>query len=69
MDPYSRRAIWELLNQSKKGRTIILTTHYMDEADYLADRVGIMSKVIYLYITNIHSIFRANYSVWEAHCF
>jgi ABC-type multidrug transport system ATPase subunit len=45
MDPYSRRAIWELLNQSKRGRTIILTTHYMDEADYLADRVAIMSKV------------------------
>eukprot|EP01114_Cavostelium_apophysatum_P013017 TRINITY_DN3066_c0_g1_i2.p1 TRINITY_DN3066_c0_g1~~TRINITY_DN3066_c0_g1_i2.p1 ORF type:complete len:1610 (-),score=443.90 TRINITY_DN3066_c0_g1_i2:33-4862(-) len=44
MDPYSRRKVWELLNESKKGRTIILTTHYMDEAEYLSDRVAIMSK-------------------------
>ena len=32
MDPYSRRATWELLRNSKAGRAIMLTTHFMDEA-------------------------------------
>lgn len=44
MDPYSRRATWELLQRSKVGRVIILTTHFMDEADTLADRIAIMSE-------------------------
>lgn len=43
VDPYSRRAIWELLLKYKKGRTIILTTHHMDEADLLGDRIAIIS--------------------------
>ena len=44
MDPYSRRATWELLRSSKKGRTIVLTTHFMDEADLLGDRIAIMTQ-------------------------
>lgn len=40
MDPFSRRKIWELIQKSRGNRVIILTTHYMDEADVLADRVG-----------------------------
>ncbi|XP_052740190.1 phospholipid-transporting ATPase ABCA3-like [Bicyclus anynana] len=44
MDPASRRALWELLNREKKGRSMILTTHFMDEADFLGDRVAIMSS-------------------------
>ncbi|XP_045771590.1 ATP-binding cassette sub-family A member 2-like [Maniola jurtina] len=44
MDPASRRALWELLNKEKKGRSMILTTHFMDEADFLGDRVAIMSS-------------------------
>ena len=40
VDPYSRRAIWDLLIKYKPGRTIILTTHFMDEADLLGDRYG-----------------------------
>lgn len=43
MDPHSRRAIWELLRQSKQYRTIVLTTHFMDEADLLGDRIAIMT--------------------------
>ena len=43
MDPYSRRATWEMLRTAREGRTIILTTHFMDEADLLGDRVAIMS--------------------------
>ncbi|KAH3745165.1 ATP-binding cassette transporter subfamily A [Pelomyxa schiedti] len=43
MDPYSRRATWDLLRQCKKERVILLTTHYMDEADLLGDRIAVMS--------------------------
>eukprot|EP00002_Diphylleia_rotans_P030496 TRINITY_DN6270_c0_g1_i4.p1 TRINITY_DN6270_c0_g1~~TRINITY_DN6270_c0_g1_i4.p1 ORF type:complete len:1633 (-),score=415.86 TRINITY_DN6270_c0_g1_i4:245-5143(-) len=44
MDPFSRRAIWDLLQNLKSGRTIVLTTHFMDEADLLGDRIAIMSR-------------------------
>jgi len=43
MDPQSRRAVWEFLKElGGDSRTIILTTHYMEEAEYLCDRVGII---------------------------
>ena len=43
LDPQSRRQLWELLGRFRaEGRTILLTTHYMDEAHALCDRVGIM---------------------------
>uniref|UniRef100_G1Q3H8 ABC transporter domain-containing protein n=1 Tax=Myotis lucifugus TaxID=59463 RepID=G1Q3H8_MYOLU len=44
MDPASRRATRDLLQQYKQGRTILLTTHYMEEADILGDRIAIMVK-------------------------
>ncbi|KAJ0055813.1 hypothetical protein NL108_012856, partial [Boleophthalmus pectinirostris] len=44
VDPYARRGIWELLLKYKKGRTIILSTHHMDEADILGDRIAIISN-------------------------
>lgn len=43
MDPSARRAIWDLLQGEKRGRTILLTTHFMDEADLLGDRIAIMA--------------------------
>lgn len=43
MDPAARRALWDILIQEKKGRTILLTTHFMDEADVLGDRIAIMA--------------------------
>ncbi|KAL7030128.1 hypothetical protein ACKWTF_006533 [Chironomus riparius] len=43
MDPSARRALWDILIQEKKGRTILLTTHFMDEADVLGDRIAIMA--------------------------
>eukprot|EP00468_Gymnochlora_sp_CCMP2014_P005803 CAMPEP_0167753008 /NCGR_PEP_ID=MMETSP0110_2-20121227/7466_1 /TAXON_ID=629695 /ORGANISM="Gymnochlora sp., Strain CCMP2014" /LENGTH=1725 /DNA_ID=CAMNT_0007638709 /DNA_START=398 /DNA_END=5575 /DNA_ORIENTATION=- len=42
VDPYSRRSMWEAIRRAKKDRVIILTTHFMDEADTLGDRIGIM---------------------------
>ena len=44
LDPQSRRVIWELLQKIRKetGLTIFITTHYMDEADVLCDRIGII---------------------------
>ena len=44
LDPQARRAIWEYIIQMKGEKTILLTTHYMDEADFLADRIGIMDN-------------------------
>jgi len=44
LDPQARRAIWEYIFQLKSEKTILLTTHYMDEADFLADRIGIMDE-------------------------
>jgi ATP-binding cassette subfamily A (ABC1) protein 3 len=43
MDPAARRATWELLMKYKAGRTILLSTHFLDEADLLGDRIAIMS--------------------------
>jgi ABC-2 type transport system ATP-binding protein len=43
MDPQSRRAVWDVINELKReGRTCILTTHYIEEAEALCDRVGII---------------------------
>lgn len=44
MDPSARRFTWDLLQQHKEGRTILLTTHFMDEADILGDRIAIMAE-------------------------
>ncbi len=45
LDPQARRNLWELVQQIKsKGKTIILTTHYMDEAELLCDRIAIMDN-------------------------
>ncbi|XP_033100067.1 ATP-binding cassette sub-family A member 3-like [Anneissia japonica] len=43
MDPDARRFTWDLLQRHREGRTILLTTHFMDEADLLGDRIAIMS--------------------------
>jgi ATP-binding cassette subfamily A (ABC1) protein 3 len=44
MDLSARRRVWNMLKKYKEGRIIILTTHYMDEADILGDRIGIMNE-------------------------
>ena len=44
MDLSARRSLWDMLKNYRNNRIIILTTHYMDEADVLGDRIGIMGK-------------------------
>lgn len=44
LDPESRRAVWQMIENSKAGRAIVLTTHTMEEADMLCTRVGILAN-------------------------
>lgn len=44
MDPEARRQTWDLLQRHRAGRTIVLSTHFMDEADLLGDRIAIMAR-------------------------
>ena len=39
MDPAARRSTWDMLQRFRRDRTIVFTTHFMDEADVLGDRV------------------------------
>lgn len=51
LDPQARRSLWELVREIKKrGTTVIITTHYMDEAEFLCDRIAIIDagKIIAL---------------------
>src|SRR5262249_42892982 len=51
LDPQSRRQLWDIIRQFRRqGRTVLLTTHYMDEAERLCDRIAIVDhgKVIAL---------------------
>jgi ATP-binding cassette subfamily A (ABC1) protein 3 len=44
MDPESRRKIWNLLLECRKTKTILISTHFMEEADILGDRIAIMAN-------------------------
>ena len=44
MDTSARRDVWEMLKKYKGDKIIVLTTHFMDEADFLGDRIAIMGK-------------------------
>lgn len=44
LDPHARRSVWNYIKRLKGDKTILLTTHYLEEADSLADRIAIMEK-------------------------
>ena len=44
LDPLSRRRVWAMIERLKEGRVIVLTTHSMEEADSLSDKIGILSS-------------------------
>jgi ABC-2 type transport system ATP-binding protein len=44
LDPISRRELWDILRDLGKTRFIFLTTHYLEEAEQLADRIGILKE-------------------------
>ena len=48
MDVMARRSLWEFLKNYKKNKIILLTTHFLDEAEYLGDRIGIMTDGQYI---------------------
>lgn len=44
LDPLSRRKIWDIMLAARGTRTIVLTTHFLDEAEFLANHMVVMSK-------------------------
>lgn len=42
LDPFTRREVWKLLRMEKAGRCILMSTHFMEAAEFLADRIAIM---------------------------
>ena len=57
LDPLARRNLWKLISEIKsRGKTIILTTHYMEEAEILCDRVAIMEKGRILAMDETHKL-------------
>ncbi|MEK7316962.1 MAG: ABC transporter ATP-binding protein, partial [Candidatus Eisenbacteria bacterium] len=59
LDPHSRHAVWDKLNYLKsKNTTLILTTHYMEEAERLCDRVAIMDRGKILALDTVEALLR-----------
>ncbi len=59
LDPQARRQLWELIEDFKRaGRTILLTTHYMEEAERLCDRVAIMDQGKILAVDTVDELLR-----------
>lgn len=71
LDPQARRNLWDLIREIKKnGTTIVLTTHYLDEAEFLCDRVGIMDEGKIIKIdspeTLIHDLLKTGFKRTQA---
>jgi len=57
LDPIARRKLWDIIvNIKKQGKTIIITTHYMEEAEVLCDRIAIMDKGKILKMGETHKL-------------
>ena len=66
LDPVARREFWEVLQEIRKDRFVVLTTHYMEEAEQLADTIGVLEegKLIALgTMDELRKRLRYNYSV------
>lgn len=59
LDVISRRELWKVISSLKKDMTIILTTHYMEEAEALSDRLGIMKDGKLLFVGTKEELFAA----------
>src|SRR5437764_8820414 len=57
LDPQARRNLWDMIKKIKReGTTVMLTTHYMDEAENLCDRVGIIDEGKIIGIDSPHNL-------------
>jgi ABC-2 type transport system ATP-binding protein len=56
LDVFARRELWKIINKLKKNITIILTSHYLEEIEFLCDRVAILSKGKVLKVDTIEEI-------------
>lgn len=56
LDPIARQEFWELINELKKTHFIFLTTHYLEEAETLADNIGIMNEGKLLAVGNLEQL-------------
>ncbi len=63
LDPQARRSLWEVLDEIRaSGKTVLLTTHYMEEAERLCDRVAIMDHGRILALDTPEALVRSNFS-------
>jgi len=58
LDVIARRELWKAIKMLKKDMTIILTTHYMEEAEALSDRIGIMKDGMLMFVGNKEELFK-----------
>jgi ABC-2 type transport system ATP-binding protein len=66
LDPIARRNLWDLITEIKKrGKTIILTTHYMEEAEVLCDRIAIMDSGKILKMGETHKLIEGTKSPYK----
>lgn len=59
LDPHARRAMWGLIKDLRdEGRTICMTTHFMDEAEHLCDRIAIINNGQFVAVDSVQGLFR-----------
>ena len=66
LDPVSRREFWEVLQEIRKNRFVVLTTHYLEEAEQLADTIGVLDEGRLIALGTLDELrrrLRYNYSV------
>ncbi|HUE76155.1 MAG TPA: ABC transporter ATP-binding protein [Chloroflexota bacterium] len=64
MDPHARRSTWEIIRSLREsGVTVVLTTHYMEEAERLADQIGIIDRGVLVAIGDMASLRQAHIGV------